>query len=80
MSPLWGWRLYFVDEIFDLLATLKNEGRTILLVEQNASAALALADYAYVLEQGRITSRGPASALAHDPRIMSAYLGHAPAE
>jgi branched-chain amino acid transport system ATP-binding protein len=77
-EPSMGLAPLFVDEIFSLLAALKAEGRTILLVEQNASAALALADRAYVLEQGRISAEGPAAELAHDPHIMSAYLGHAP--
>jgi branched-chain amino acid transport system ATP-binding protein len=67
----------FVAEIFRIIAGLKAEGRTILLVEQNARAALAVADEAYVLENGRITMRGAAADLARDPAIVAAYLGAA---
>ena len=48
---------------------------SILLVEQNARAALETADYGYVLEIGEITHQGPAAALAHDPRVVATYLG-----
>jgi len=75
-EPSMGLAPLFVDEIFDLLTALKAEGRTLLVVEQNASAALALADRAYVLEQGRIHMEGRASDIARHPDIMSAYLGH----
>jgi branched-chain amino acid transport system ATP-binding protein len=74
-EPSMGLAPLFVDEIFDLLAALKKEGRTILLVEQNASAALALADRAYVLEHGRIVLQGRAADVMNDKSIMSAYLG-----
>jgi branched-chain amino acid transport system ATP-binding protein len=54
---------------------LKERGATILLVEQNARKALAVADHAYVLEGGEIAQAGPAAALRDDPRILDAYLG-----
>jgi branched-chain amino acid transport system ATP-binding protein len=62
-------------EIFHVIARLNAEGVTILLVEQNARRALALASRAYVLETGRVVVSGPARALADDPRIRAAYLG-----
>ena len=62
-------------EIFAVIARLNAEGTTILLVEQNARRALALAVRAYVLETGRVVVSGPAAALAADPRIRAAYLG-----
>ena len=65
----------FVEEIFAIIADLRREGRTILLVEQNASAALEVADYAFVLETGRIVLEGPAAEVAHDPAVVVAYLG-----
>ena len=65
----------FVEEIFAIIAGLKYEGVTILLVEQNASAALEIADYAYVLETGRIVLQGPASEIAENPAVIAAYLG-----
>jgi branched-chain amino acid transport system ATP-binding protein len=65
----------FVDEIFAIIAALKAEGTTILLVEQNASAALEVADVAYVIETGRIVLSGPAADVAEDPAVARAYLG-----
>jgi branched-chain amino acid transport system ATP-binding protein len=76
-EPSMGLAPLFVAEIFRIIAGLKAEGRTILLVEQNARAALAVADEAYVLENGRITMRGAAADLARDPAIVAAYLGAA---
>jgi branched-chain amino acid transport system ATP-binding protein len=61
--------------IFDTLVALKRDGLTILLVEQNAAAALAIADRAYVLETGRIALSGAARDLADDRRVREAYLG-----
>ncbi len=58
-----------------IIASLRAEGRTILLVEQNASAALAIADYAYVLETGRIRLQGQAAEIARNPEVTAAYLG-----
>ncbi len=74
-EPSMGLAPLFVEEIFSILADLRREGTTILLVEQNASAALEIADYAYVLETGRITMQGPASEIANDPAVIAAYLG-----
>lgn len=65
-----------IVEIFDALAHLRAErGLSLLLVEQNAALALEYADYAYVLERGRVSVEGEASSLRHDPRIEAAYLG-----
>ena len=74
-EPSMGLAPLVVEEIFALIAELKAEGVTILLVEQNASAALEVADTAYVLEVGRITLSGPAWKVATDPAVVAAYLG-----
>ena len=74
-EPSMGLAPLFVEEIFAIIAGLKSEGVTILLVEQNASAALEIADYAYVLETGRIVLQGPASEIAENPAVIAAYLG-----
>lgn len=63
------------QEVFRALAQLHEEGRTLLLVEQNARAALRLAQYAYVLETGRVVLEGPAQELAEDEQVRRAYLG-----
>ena len=74
-EPSMGLAPMLVEEIFAIVGDLKREGRTILLVEQNAEAALEIADYAYVLESGRIALEGPAGKIAHDPAVVAAYLG-----
>ncbi len=74
-EPSMGLAPLVVEQIFATLAELRAGGTTILLVEQNASAALALADEAYVLEVGRISLHGPAAAVAADPAVVAAYLG-----
>jgi branched-chain amino acid transport system ATP-binding protein len=74
-EPSLGLAPLIVAEVFRLIASLKEQGSTILLVEQNARKALAVADTAYVLEGGRITRSGPAAALRDDPGIVAAYLG-----
>ncbi len=74
-EPSMGLAPLFVEEIFTAIADLRRDGVTILLVEQNASAALDVADYAYVLETGRIVLQGKAAELANDPAVMAAYLG-----
>ena len=74
-EPSMGLAPLFVEEIFAIIAALKAEGTTILLVEQNASAALDVADHAYVLENGRIVLSGPAAEVAADPAVAAAYLG-----
>ncbi len=74
-EPSMGLAPLFIEEIFAIISDLKREGATILLVEQNASAALEVADYAYVLETGRIVLEGAAADIANDPAVVSAYLG-----
>ncbi len=74
-EPSMGLAPLFVDEIFRIIADLRQDGVTILLVEQNASAALDIADHAYVLETGRIVLSGPAAQIAEDPAVAAAYLG-----
>lgn len=74
-EPSMGLAPLFVEEIFGIVASLKREGTTILLVEQNASAALEIADDAYVLETGRVVLSGAASIVADDPGVVAAYLG-----
>ena len=74
-EPSMGLAPLFVEEIFAIIAALKSDGVTILLVEQNASAALEIADYAYVLETGRIVLQGPATDIAENPAVIAAYLG-----
>lgn len=77
-EPSLGLAPLVVREVFNTIARLKQQGMSILLVEQNARAALAVADYAYVLETGSICTHGPASELADDRRIVDTYLGSAP--
>ena len=74
-EPSMGLSPLFVDKIFDTIRILKEEGRTILLVEQNANLALDIADRAYVLETGKIVKEGKASNLKTDPDVKAAYLG-----
>lgn len=74
-EPSMGLSPLFVDKIFDTIRILKEEGRTILLVEQNANLALDIADRAYVLETGKIVKEGKASDLKSDPDVKAAYLG-----
>ena len=64
-----------VDKIFEVVADIHKRGTTILLVEQNASRALGLADRGYVMDSGEITMSGPARALLDDPKVREAYLG-----
>jgi branched-chain amino acid transport system ATP-binding protein len=74
-EPSLGLAPLIVRDVFRIIADLRNRGVSILLVEQNARAALKVADYAYVLELGRVAAEGPAAELAHDPRVIAAYLG-----
>lgn len=74
-EPSMGLSPLFVDKIFDTIRILKEQGRTILLVEQNAYLALDIADRAYVLETGNIVKEGRASDLKTDPDVKAAYLG-----
>ena len=74
-EPSMGLSPLLVKEIFSIIQELHESGITILLVEQNAKMALAVADRAYVLETGCISMSGKASALAEDDRVRKAYLG-----
>ena len=75
-GPSMGLAPLLVEEIFNIIRNLNSEhGTTILLVEQNAQAALQVANRAYVLETGRITMSGSAQELLHDPKVIEAYLG-----
>ena len=75
--PLTRTREYItiVRDILRTVSELRDKGVSVLLVEQNARAALAIADHAYVMELGEVTLQGPASELAADPRIAEVYLG-----
>ena len=74
-EPSMGLAPILVEEVFRIIARLKSEGVTMLLVEQFAAAALAVADYGYVLENGHISVHGPATQLRDDPAVKAAYLG-----
>jgi len=74
-EPSMGLAPILVDQILDIIRGLKRNGLTILLVEQNARAALAVADRAYVLETGRVTLSGTAAEIRVDQRVREAYLG-----
>ena len=74
-EPSMGLAPILVDQIFDIVRELNAAGTTILLVEQNASKALAIADRAYVLETGRITLSGTGSELRASENVKKAYLG-----
>ena len=70
-SPRW----LLVDVVFETIERIREQGVTVLVVEQNALAALRIADYAYVLESGRLALQGPASELINDDSLTKAYLG-----
>lgn len=74
-EPSLGLAPKLVKTIFDLVAAIRAEGISILIVEQNAKAALRIADRAAVMEGGRIVLEGPAADIAEDPRVVEAYLG-----
>ncbi|MFY8055920.1 MAG: ABC transporter ATP-binding protein [Limnohabitans sp.] len=76
-EPSLGLAPLIVKEIFSIIETLRQTGVTIVLVEQNARAALAVADHGYVLEMGEVSLHGPAAELAQDPRVIDTYLGAA---
>lgn len=77
-EPSLGLAPLIVQEIFRVLGRLKAAGTTVLVIEQNARAALNLADYGYVLETGRVVLSAPADELFEDERVREAYLGVAP--
>jgi branched-chain amino acid transport system ATP-binding protein len=79
-EPSLGLAPLIVKEIFSIIETLRARGVSILLVEQNARAALQVADHGYVLETGDIVLQGPAAQLAADPRVIESYLGAAKAQ
>jgi branched-chain amino acid transport system ATP-binding protein len=74
-EPSLGLAPLVVRDIFGTIERLRSEGTSILLIEQNARAALAVSDHGYVLETGAFALDGPADALAHDPRVIETYLG-----
>ena len=74
-EPSLGLAPIMVERIFETIAELKSQGRTILLVEQNVHHALDIADRAYVLETGRVTLEGPGDVLRTNPKVEQSYLG-----
>jgi branched-chain amino acid transport system ATP-binding protein len=74
-EPSLGLAPLIVNEVFEIIGELSRSGVSILLVEQNAVAALRISQYAYVLEMGQVTKEGPSHALAEDPELAAAYLG-----
>jgi branched-chain amino acid transport system ATP-binding protein len=74
-EPSMGLSPIMVDKIFEVVADIYKQGVTVLLVEQNASRALGLANRGYVMDSGEITMAGDAKALLDDPKVRAAYLG-----
>ena len=74
-EPSLGLAPNVVDEVFDIIQDINRAGTTILLIEQNAMAALSVSDYGYVLETGEIRMEGPGRELLDDERVINAYLG-----
>jgi branched-chain amino acid transport system ATP-binding protein len=74
-EPSLGLAPLIVREIFKIIADLRRSGVAILLVEQNARAALQISDYGYVLETGKVVLEGPSAELASDQRVTETYLG-----
>ena len=74
-EPSLGLAPILVEEVFEIIREINKEGKTVLLVEQNAFSALKVADYAYVLEVGAITLQGAGKELLSDKRVIDAYLG-----
>lgn len=74
-EPSMGLSPILVEQIFDIIVDINQQGTSILLVEQNARMALTIADRGYVLETGRIVLEGEAESLLHDPSVIKAYLG-----
>jgi len=74
-EPSLGLAPNIVERTFDIVAAIRAEGVTVMMVEQNALAALELSDRAYVMEQGRVTRAGSGKALLNDPEVKKAYLG-----
>ncbi len=78
-EPTMGLSPLFVDRVLELIRRINEQGVAVFIVEQNASLALRIAHYAYVLQSGRIVLQGPAAEMARDPRIRDAYLGRSTA-
>ena len=76
-EPSLGLAPAMVEELYAILGELRDDGVTILLVDQMATMALSVADYAYVLEQGQVVAEGSAKDLLKDERLIDAYLGGA---
>ena len=76
-EPSLGLAPLLVREVFRIIRDIHSDGMTILLIEQNATAALRIADYGYVLETGKITLQGPGRELAENEQVKKAYLGKA---
>jgi branched-chain amino acid transport system ATP-binding protein len=74
-EPSLGLAPLIVKEIFRIVVQLRQMGVSVLLVEQNARAALQVADYGYVLENGSVALENPAGTLINDPRVIESYLG-----
>ena len=74
-EPSLGLAPILVDQIFELILKIRDHGKTILLIEQNANMALQIADRAYVMETGTISMSGDAEQLSGDERVIKAYLG-----
>ena len=74
-EPSLGLAPLIIRQIFDIVRAVRERGVTVLMVEQNARQALAISDYSYVLQNGRIVHQGRAADLLHDPAIRQAYLG-----
>jgi branched-chain amino acid transport system ATP-binding protein len=74
-EPSLGLAPLIIRDIMNIVREIKNEGTTVIIVEQNAAQTLKIADYAYVLELGTISTHGPAEILKNDPRLIEAYLG-----
>jgi len=75
-EPSWGIAPKFVTKVLDVIQRVNETGVAILLVEQNLTKALAIANHGYVIQTGRVVMEGPAQALLHDEAVKKAYLGH----
>jgi branched-chain amino acid transport system ATP-binding protein len=74
-EPSLGLAPILVREIFDIIKKIREQGTTVLIVEQNVKQTLAIADRAYVLESGRVVMQGTGAALQNDEHVKTAYLG-----
>jgi branched-chain amino acid transport system ATP-binding protein len=74
-EPSLGLAPIIVEEIFELIAKIRETGKTILLIEQNASMALSIADRGYVIETGKVKLEGSGKSLLNNPEVKKAYLG-----